>query len=240
MTGLKLGTLTLTATLLALFFASMLFVAVSPAADEPPPPPRFDDLVRADFFAGLRGDAARLERAMQLCETTLAADPAHPSALVWHGAALMFLAGRAAAAQDPVTARGRAQQGQAEMDRALALAPDSLSVMLVRAVVLSASAPRMRDREAGRAALRSAVGGFERALAIQQPYFDQLSVHSRGELLAGLAESYARLGDSAKSRGYLERMVTELPDTPYQARARAWLEDGAESQQLTCLSCHRR
>jgi hypothetical protein len=240
MTGLKLGTFALTATLLALLFASMLFVAVSPAAEEPAPPPRFEDLVRADFFAGFRGDTARLDRGMQLCETTLAADPAHPDALVWHGAGLMFLAGRAAAAQDPVTARARVKQGLAEMDRAVAIAPDSLSVMLVRAVVLSSAAPRMRDQEAARAALQSAVGGFERAFTIQQPYFDRLSVHSRGELLAGLAESYARLGDMTKARVYLERMVNDLPDTPYQARARAWLEDGAESGQLTCLTCHRR
>jgi len=240
MTVLKLGTLTLVATLLAVFFASVLFVAVSPAADESGPGPRFDDLVRADFFAGFRGDAARLDRGMHLCETTLAADPAHPDALVWHGAGLVFLAGRAAAAQDPVTARARRQQGFAEMDRALAIAPDSLTVMLVRAVVLSSAAPRIRDRETARAALQSALGGFERALTIQQPYFNQLPVHSRGELLAGLAESSARLGDMAKARGYLQRMVDELPDTPYQARARAWLEDGAESGQLTCLTCHRR
>ena len=240
MTVLKLGTLTLTATLLALLFASMLFVAVSPAADEPGPQPRFDDLLRADFFAGFRGDAARLDRGMKLCEATLATDPAHPDALVWHGAGLMFLAGRAAAAQDPVAARARVRQGRAEMDRALEIAPDSLSVMLVRAVVLSSAAPRMRDREAARTALQSAVAGFERALTIQQPYFDRLSAHARGELLAGLAESHARLGDMARARAYLERMVSELPDTPYEARARAWLEDGVESGQLTCLTCHRR
>jgi len=238
MTVLKIGTFTLMATLLAVLFASMLFITVSRAADATPP--RFDDLVRADFFAGFRGDAARLQRGMELCETTLAANPGHPEALVWHGAGLMFLAGRAAAAQDPVTARARTQQGWAEMDRALAIAPDALGVMLVRAVTLSAAASQLRDRELARTALQSAVAGFERALTLQTPYLEQLSVHSRGELLAGLAEGHSRLGDAGKARGYLQRMVSELPDSPYQARARAWLEDGAESGQLTCLTCHRR
>jgi tetratricopeptide (TPR) repeat protein len=238
MTVLKLGTLTLMATLLALLFASMLFMTVSRAADVTPP--RFEDVVRADFFAGFRGDAARLQRGMELCETTLAADPEHAEALVWHGAGLVFLAGRAAAAQDPLTAQARMQQGWAEMDRAIAIAPDALGVMLVRAVTLSAAASRLRDRELARTALRSAVSGFERALTLQTPYFEQLPVHSRGELLAGLAEGYSRLGDAGKARRYLERMVSELPDSPYQARARAWLEDGAESGQLTCLTCHRR
>jgi pentatricopeptide repeat protein len=44
--------------------------------------------VRQDFFDGIRGDAAALDRAQKLCEDTLAKDPDHAEALVWHGAAL--------------------------------------------------------------------------------------------------------------------------------------------------------
>ena len=50
---------------------------------------RFDYLVRADFFAGAAGDEARLARAMELCERTLADNPKHPEAMVWHGAGLL-------------------------------------------------------------------------------------------------------------------------------------------------------
>ena len=242
MTRSRLGATVVVATLVfATFVLKMLvFAAASRAQSTPTPPPRFDEIVRADFFAGFRGDATRLERGMKLCEDELAANPTNADALVWHGAGLMFLAGEAARRQDFATAGERSQRGRAEVDRADQLAPDSLSVMLVRAVVLSASAPNMRDRAQGKQMQEAAVAGFERALAIQTPYLDRLSEHSRGELLAGLAEGWSRLGDTERSRGYLERIVKELPNTRYQARARAWLEDGPQSGPVTCLTCHRQ
>jgi hypothetical protein len=229
------------ATVLAvsLVSAMLVFAGASRAQNTPAAPPRFDEIVRADFFAGFRGDAARLERGMKLCEQELAVNPDHPDALVWHGAGLMFTAGQAAQRQDFATAGERARRGRAEMDRADQLAPDSLSVMLVRAVTLNASAPNVRDRAQGRIMQESAVAACERALVIQTPYLDRLSEHSRGELLAGLAEGWSRLGETDRSRGYLERIVKEMPDTRYQARARAWLEDGPQVGPMTCLTCHR-
>jgi hypothetical protein len=215
MTRPKLGaTVVVTALVLATFVLKMLvFVAASGAQGTPAPPPRFDEIVRADFFAGFRGDAARLDRGMKLCEDELATNPTNADALVWHGAGLMFLAGEAARRQDFAAAGERARRGRAEVDRAEQLAPDSLSVMLVRAVVLNASAPNVRDQAQGRMMQEAAVAGFERALAIQTPYLDRLSEHSRGELLAGLAEGWSRLGDTERSRGYRERIVKELPNT---------------------------
>jgi hypothetical protein len=214
----------------------------SPASPYPAPTSnRFDDRVRGDFFAGFAGDAARLARAMKTCEEALAANPDDAEALVWHGGGLMFMAGEAQSRQDFATARARAIRGQQELDRADRLAPASLPVMLVRAVVLNASAPRVSDRARAQAMQRAAVDGFERALAIQTPHFGRLSEHARGELLAGLAEGWSRLGEAERARGYLDRIVAELPDTRYQARARAWLEDGPEKAgPLSCLTCHRQ
>jgi hypothetical protein len=50
---------------------------------------RFDMLVRADYFAGMFGHKARMERGMQFCEKVLAKHPQHPEALVWHGGGLL-------------------------------------------------------------------------------------------------------------------------------------------------------
>lgn len=62
----------------------------APQAPAPiPPPRRFDALVRADFFAGLAGDQVRFQKAMDLCERTLAKDPRHAEAMVWHGSGLL-------------------------------------------------------------------------------------------------------------------------------------------------------
>jgi len=52
------------------------------------PPDRFDHVVRNDFFAGFAGDEEALERAMKVSGETLAANPEHAEALVWHGAGL--------------------------------------------------------------------------------------------------------------------------------------------------------
>jgi hypothetical protein len=106
---------------------------------------RFDYLVRADMFNGFDGDEAAFERAMALCEQRLAANPDDPEPLVWHGAGLMFRAGRAfmVGGRDPAAAFSR--QGLAEMARAVALAPDTVAVLIPRGVVLLAAAKDVPD-----------------------------------------------------------------------------------------------
>jgi tetratricopeptide (TPR) repeat protein len=218
-----------------------LSLATAPRAQNTTAPgDRFDRAVRADFFAGFRGDTARFARGMKLCEDALAANPDHADALVWHGAGLMFLAGEAAARQDAEMAREKVRRGREEMDRAAGLAPDSLNVIIVRAVVLNAAAPNVSDPARSEAMQKSAVEGLEKALAIQTPYLHKLSEHSRGELLGGLAEGWSRLGEADKARGYLQRITKELPDTRYAARAKARLEDGPQAGPMTCLTCHRQ
>src|SRR5258705_13759152 len=82
--------------LAAVLVSGILLFAGSPRAQNTPDPsPRFDEIVRADFFAGFRGDAARLEKGMTRCEEELATNPTNADALVWHGAGLMFMAGQA-------------------------------------------------------------------------------------------------------------------------------------------------
>src|SRR5262249_18418486 len=74
---------------LALALTGRIHAQARPTAE------RFDYLVRADFFAGLAGDEARMKKAMDLCERTLAENPAHVEALVWHGAGLLAQSGSA-------------------------------------------------------------------------------------------------------------------------------------------------
>ena len=76
-------------------FGIVLLAGSPRAQNTPDPSPRFDEIVRADFFAGFRGDAARLEKGMKRCEEELATNPTNADALVWHGAGLMFMAGQA-------------------------------------------------------------------------------------------------------------------------------------------------
>lgn len=224
--------------LAALVVVTIVLSGPAPRAQNVDAPPRFDELVRADFFAGFRGDAARFESGMRRCRSALAKNPDHPDALAWHGAGLMFLAGQAARRQDFGAAQEQTRRGREEIERAGRLAPDSVSVTIVRATAFSAAAQSMPDRSQARLMGESAVDAFERALTLQTPHLDRLSEHARGELLGGLAEGWFRLGRTDRARGYLERIVEEMPGTRYEARARAWLEDGAGSGPLTCLTCH--
>ena len=94
--------------------------------------------------------------------------------------------------------------------------------------------------EPARALLQIAVADYERVLALQSASFGPLSVHARGELLAGLAEGWHGLGDPDKAQGYLTRILTELPGSGYAEKARAWLEHGTPAGRLSCSGCHTR
>ena len=233
--------LTLSLLVAAVVMLGMLS-AVTPwqAAGQSPPVERFDYVVRDDFFAGLRGDAGRLARAMKVCEELLARNPRHAEALVWHGAALMIQAGQAAQRGNAEGARALSTRGVREMEAAVSMAPADPGVLVPRGAVLSGAARAVRDPERSAAFLRTAVADYERAVAAQTPSFPQLSEHARGELLGGLADGWHRLGDEDRARGYLTRMVAELPGSAYADAAKKWLEHTPMrgGPAVTCVGCH--
>ena len=234
-------TLTLSLLLTAVAVLALLEV-VTPwlAAGQSPAAERFDYVVRDDFFAGLRGDTARLARAMKVCEDLLAKNPRHAEALVWHGAGLLIRARDAFGRGDADGARTLSNRGVGEMEAAVAMAPADAGVLVPRGAVLSAAARNVRDPERAIAFLRTAVDDYEKAVAVQAPAFPRMSEHARGELLGGLADGWQRLGDEDRARGYLTRMVAELPGSPYAEAAQKWLalRPMRGGPGLTCLGCH--
>lgn len=227
MTGLRIA-------LAAVALAGTLAASLAQA-----PSDRFDVQVRADMFDGFEGDEEAFDRAMALCERRLAANPDDPEPLVWHGAGLMFRGGRAFMAGGRDQGIAFTRQGLDEMKRAVALAPDAVGVLIPRAAVLLDAARRMPDGALARDYLRVAVGDFEKALRIQQPYVATRSVHAKGELLGALAEGWSRLGETEKSHAYLRQLIDELPDSKYAAAAKARLANPADRSAMTCLGCHR-
>src|SRR5262249_13192101 len=126
---------------------------------------RFDYLVREDMFRGFAGDKAAFDRAMALCEARLAENPDHPEALVWHGTGLLFRSGEAFRSGDSEKATLLNRNGLAEMKRAVALAPNSLSVRIPRGAVLLAAAIQIADAQRARPYFETAVDDFEKAFA---------------------------------------------------------------------------
>jgi hypothetical protein len=94
--------------------------------------------------------------------------------------------------------------------------------------------------------IQTGVGDYEKVLQLQASYFTNLSTHSRGELLFGLADGWYRVGETNKSSQYLRRIIHDLPDTKYATRAQDWLDtaDAAalrkKSNALQCMGCHER
>jgi len=201
---------------------------------------RFDFKVREDMFAGMDGDSVAFDRAMKLIADTLSADPDHAEALVWRGDTRLFQAGQAF--QRGAVAEGQTlkAQGIADMDRAVSLAPNSISVRIPRATGLLPFARGMRpfNRAEADRLTRTAIDDLEFVVATSTPRWSKLGEHDRGELLGALADGWLTLGETTKANAYLDRMSSELPGTPYAKNAAMRRVDPAAKMPLTCLGCH--
>lgn len=211
--------------------------ATSPAASIAAEPVRFDMEVRTDFFVGFSGSAARLEQGMAKTEATLAANPNHAEAMVWHGGGLLFKAGQAFRTGDTPTGMELFGRGIGEMNRAVALAPDNVAVRIPRGATLLEATRQMPTAQA-EPLLRLAIGDYEHVLELQAKSFDSLGGHAKGELLFGLADGYSRLGDRQKASQFFKRMTAEATPSPRREYAAAWLSDAAPQRVPACGPCH--
>jgi len=199
---------------------------------------RFDFKVRNYFFAGLAGDAASLQKGMKICEGILANDSKQPEALVWHGTGLITESREAFQKGDQQNGAALWQRGLDEMDQAEAMAPNDLGVRIVRGAVLLVASQYLSS-EAAHPLIEKGLTDYEKAYSVQGPDLSHLGTHKSGELMIGMADAYARLGDEDKARQWFERIQKDLPGTPYANSAATWLETKTlEPRQAACLSCH--
>lgn len=199
---------------------------------------RYDEKVRNLFFAGFRGDTVSLDKGMKITEDTLAAEPKHAEARVWHGAGVFFRAGMAFQKGDVSNGAVLWQRGLEEMREAVGLAPDNLGVRIPRGAVLLTASHNVPPNMA-KPLLETGLTDFEHAYKLQERIFHTLGTHPRGELMIGMASAYDRLGQKEKAREWFERMAVELPGTPYETSARLWMETRSlPANQSGCLGCH--
>jgi tetratricopeptide (TPR) repeat protein len=199
---------------------------------------RFDFKVRNYFFAGLAGDAASLQKGMKICEDILATDPKQPEALVWHGTGLITESRQAFQKGDQQKGGELWQRGLDEMDQAAELAPNDLGVRIVRGAVLLVASQYLSE-EAAHPLIEKGLSDYEKAYSVQGPDLSHLGTHKSGELMIGMADAYARLGQQEKAQQWFERIQKDLPGTPYAKSASTWLETKTLApQQAGCLSCH--
>ena len=200
-----------------------------------------DEIVRSDFFAGMMGNRARLDRGMKYCEDLLAKNPKHAEALVWHGGGLLVRAVHAYTKGDDATGDKLWKTGIEEMNNAAALDPDNMKVKIGRSATLIGYAQSGWDPSdsQSRVLLESALLDYEAVYRWQKPNFNKVPVHSRGELLFGLASGWSILGNDNKAREYLTLILKDCKDTAYEAEARRWLlRKWPLVIQHDCIGCH--
>jgi hypothetical protein len=199
---------------------------------------RFDFKVRNYFFAGLAGDAASLQKGMKICEDILANDPKQPEALVWHGTGLVTQSRQAFEKGDQHNGEALWQRGLDEMDQAEAMAPNDLGVRIVRGAVLLVASQYLPG-ELAHPLIEKGLSDYEKAYSVQGPDLGHLGTHKSGELMIGMADAYARLGQPEKAQQWFERIQKDLTGTPYAKSATTWLETKTLTpRQAGCLSCH--
>jgi tetratricopeptide (TPR) repeat protein len=201
---------------------------------------RFDAKVREDFYAGFNGDRARLDRAIKTCEDALATDPKDSLALAWHGGGLLFLAAQASQSGDREKGKGLNDRGMHEMQSAVDQSPDDISVLITRGATLQAQARHQRNPEEAERVMRLALSDYEHTRELQAAHFDTKSAHARGELLLGLADGYSRVGEIDRATSLFEKILKDLPDTPYSSSADLWLQTKSPLPlaKTGCFGCH--
>jgi tetratricopeptide (TPR) repeat protein len=215
-----------------LIVAAGIAAAIALAAD------RFDHVVRNDFFLGFAGNDSALDRAMKVTEATLAENPKHAEALVWHGAGLLFKSGKLFQAQDFQNAIPIYQRGLKELDEAVEIAPDRIGVRIPRGSALMVAARNTPDPARARPLFERAASDYQAAYDMQASRLDEMGDHPKSELLMGLADTYYRLGDETKARTYFEKLLAMGKASPHEAEAKEWLATGKLSKQVRCAGCH--
>lgn len=214
--------------------ATLLAAAAVPAQQEQ----RFDERVRDLFFSGFAGDPASLRRGMEIAEEALAAEPDHAQALAWQATGWLFRSGQAFQRDD--FSRGMTLFGNSvdQFRRAVSLAPDDVGVLIPRATSFQETARFVAHAPTRTMLLETALADYLKVLDLQEPYFRSLTVHSRGELLGGIADALWQSGRPGRARQYLRRMIAELPGSSYALMAQRRLEEPPGTVRLTCLGCH--
>ena len=87
--------------------------------------------------------------------------------------------------------------------------------------------------------LERGLSDYQAAYEIQKDELTKMGVHPLGELLFGLADANARLGNEPKAAAFFEQIKKLLPESAYAKRADTWLETKTLPMSRTgCIGCH--
>ena len=227
--------------------ALLVFVVVTAAAAQSPDDLLSDTrlsvhtLLREDIFAGFRNDnVERLARAERNIEVLLKERPGQrANLLAWKAGAATFRAVRAHESGQAEEFERRFAEALDGFAAAANLDSGTVGVAAITGGTMAVFADRLPEKLRA-AAWSQAYDNYAILWKRQGAEIEKLPVHFKGEVLAGLTQSAHRTGRSEEAAQYLDKMLTVLADTPYEALARQWKSDpsSAATTNLTCKNCH--
>src|SRR5262245_49552531 len=226
-------------TLIAIFATSL--------AAQSPEPPLGDTrlavhtLLREDVFAGfLRNDMTQFARAERNATTLMAQRPdQRGNLLAWQGGMALYRAVRAHEAGQTADFQRLYQQARDAFAEAAKTTSGNEAVPAIVGGSLATFADRLPQNERP-AAWALAYDSYMMLWKQQAPAIDKLPVHFSGEVVSGLALSAQRTGRQEEAAQFVDKMLTLLQGTPYEATAKQWKSDpsAAATSTVTCKSCH--
>jgi hypothetical protein len=227
--------------------ALMVFAVVATAAAQSPEIPISDTrltvhtLLREDIFAGfLDNNMERVARAEQHLDTLLKERPdQRANLLAWRGGIEVQRAVRAQETGKPEAFTRHFENARKAFAEAAQFSSGNDGVAPIIGGTYAFFGDRL-PKEHRAAAWAQAYESYSLLWKQQGAQIEQLPVHFKGEVLAGMAQSAHRTGRSEESAEFVEKMLTILAETPFERTARQWKADpaSAATTSLTCKNCH--
>lgn len=225
----------------------LLLALVTAVAAQSPQSPLADSrisvntLLREDLFAGfLADDMERFSRGEKNIQLLLEQRPNEKAlTLAWSGLANVYRAVRANEANQPAEFQKYYRQSLDLFAQAEKIGPGNPGVAAIHGGTYLVLADRL-PKEYRAAAWSKAYDSYRLLWKFQSAAVEQLPVHLRGELLAGLAQTAQRTGRTEEQAQYIDKMLTALANTPYEPTAKQWKAhpESAANSSVACMTCH--
>jgi hypothetical protein len=225
----------------------LLLIAIVGVKAQSPEPPLSDTrltvhtLVREDIFAGfMANDMVRFTRGEKNVEQLFKDRPdQRGNLLAWRGGAAMYRAVLAHESGNNAEFLTHLQAARAAFAEAAKETSGNDGAAAITGGVYAVFADRLPEPHRA-AAWSDAYSNYSLLWKQQGPAIDKLPVHHRGEVLGGLVQSAQRTGRTEEMAQHLDRMLTLLQGTPYEATAQQWKANpaSAATTRVTCKACH--
>jgi hypothetical protein len=198
-------------------------------------------LLREDIFSGfLADDMDRFARGEKNIQLLLEQRPNEkPLTLAWSALANVYRAVRANEANKPEEFQKYYRQSLDLFAQAEKLGPGNPGVAAIHGGTYLVLADRL-PKEYRAAAWLQAYDSYRLLWKFQSGGVEQLPVHLKGELLAGLAQTAQRTGHKEEQAQYIDKMLAVLANTPYEPAAKQWKAhpESASNSSVACMTCH--